>query len=114
MGELLGMFKAVLMHARTERTDRLQNVYAFYIFYSINKEALWLPIKKDSRVLLVKCAIIKIYICIWGVIWSIDILRSSVQKCLYSVKHQEGEISVPLKQKYVYCGFSGELYGSKK
>lgn len=72
------------MYARTERTDRLQNVYAFYIFYSINKETLWLPIRKDSRVLLVKCTVTKIYICIGGVIRHIDILRSSVQKSSFN------------------------------
>ena len=94
------------MYACTERTDRLQNVYAFYIFYSINKETLWLPIRKDSRVVLVKCSIIKIYICIWGVIWSIDILRSSVQKSLYSMKAWDSEISFFLQQK---CGYCGEL-----
>lgn len=40
MGEPLGMLKAAPDVCRTERTDRLQNVYAFYIFYSINKETL--------------------------------------------------------------------------
>lgn len=102
------------MYARTERTDRLQNVYAFYIFYSINKETLWLPIRKDSRVLLVKCTVTKIYICIWGVIWSIDILRSSAQKSLHSMKAWESEISFFLWQKCVYFWLVGDLRGRKK
>ena len=113
MGEPLGMLKAAPDVCRTERTDRLQNVYAFYIFYSINKETLWLPIRKDSRVVLVKCTVIKIYICIWGVIWSIDILRSSVQKSLYSMKAWESEISFPAAEVWVLW-WVDDLHGREK
>lgn len=40
MAETLGLLKAEADVSPRERTDRLQTVYVFYIFYCINKETL--------------------------------------------------------------------------
>lgn len=80
------------MYLDTERTDRLQSVYVFYIFYCINKETLWLPIKKRLRSAACKVHYYKdLYLYLGSNIvhWYFKELSS---KSLYSMKAHESEI----------------------